>query len=77
MEGMEQNARQNPSKELEVHTAIAEDDRVAVFSRVRQKPGDRGAAVAHLFRFEGDRIAELWDIGQAVPEESVNENGMF
>jgi predicted SnoaL-like aldol condensation-catalyzing enzyme len=50
---------------------------VAVHSRVRQTPGDPGGAVVHLFRFEGDRIAELWDIGQPVPAESVNDNGMF
>jgi hypothetical protein len=31
----------------------------------------------HLFRFEGDRIAELWDIGLPVPAESVNTNAMF
>ena len=74
---MEQNAAQNPNKMLDVQSAIAEGDRVAVFSRVRQNPADRGGAVVHIFRFENDRIAELWDIGQAVPEQSVNENGMF
>jgi predicted SnoaL-like aldol condensation-catalyzing enzyme len=77
MEAMEENAAQNPDKSLEVQTALQDGDRVAVFSRVRQKPGDRGAAVVHIFRFEGNRIAELWDVGQAVPEESVNENEMF
>jgi predicted SnoaL-like aldol condensation-catalyzing enzyme len=74
---MEENAAQNPDKSLEVQTALQDGDRVAVFSRVRQKPGDRGAAVVHIFRFEENRIAELWDVGQAVPEESVNENEMF
>lgn len=39
--------------------------------------GGIGAAVVHIFRFDDDRIVELWDIGQAVPEASVNENGMF
>jgi hypothetical protein len=29
------------------------------------------------FRFENDRIAELWDIAQEVPAESMNSNGMF
>ena len=65
-DAMEQNATQNPNKM-----------RVAVFSRVRQNPADRGGAVVHIFRFENDRIVELWDIGQAVPEQSINENGMF
>jgi predicted SnoaL-like aldol condensation-catalyzing enzyme len=77
MEAMEQNARKNSGKIFEVQTAIAEGDQVAVFSRVRQKPDDRGGAVVHIFRFKGGRIVEFWDIGQAVPEESVNENGMF
>ena len=77
MEGMQQNAAKNPNKLLEIKSAIQEGDRVAVFSRVRQNPQDRGGAVVHIFRFDKDRIVELWDVGQAVPEESVNENGMF
>ena len=50
---------------------------MAVHSHVRQNPNDRGAAVVHIFRFEGDRVVELWDMGQPVPENSPNENGMF
>ena len=56
---------------------LEDGDLVAVHSRVRQKPGDLGAAVVHIFRFQGDRIVELWDMGQSVPENSPNENGMF
>jgi predicted SnoaL-like aldol condensation-catalyzing enzyme len=77
MTGMQENARQNPNKRLDVLHAVEDGDLVAVHSRVQHGPEDRGAAVMHLFRFEGDRIAELWDIGQPVPEESVNANGMF
>jgi predicted SnoaL-like aldol condensation-catalyzing enzyme len=77
MKGMEENARQNPGKQLDVLRTIEEGDLVAVHSHVRQKPDDRGAAVVHIFRFEGDRIAELWDVGQPVPAESVNANGTF
>ena len=77
MAGMEENARQNPDKSLSVVRALEDGDLVAVHSHVRQKPDDRGAAVVHLFRFEGDRIAELWDVGQPVPAQSVNANGMF
>jgi predicted SnoaL-like aldol condensation-catalyzing enzyme len=77
MVGMEENARQNPDKRLDVLHALEDGDLVAVHSHVRQKPDDRGGVVVHLFRFEGDRIAELWDIGQPVPVESVNQNGMF
>ena len=75
--GMEANALQNPDKVLDVKRVIAEGELVAVHSHVQQKPGDRGAAVVHIFRFENGRIVELWDLGQPVPDESSNQFGMF
>jgi len=42
-----------------------------------RRPTTAVAWSVHLFRFEGDHIVELWDIGQPVPAESVNTNGMF
>ena len=77
MVAMEENAVKNPNTLLEIQCALQEGDLVAVFSRIRQKPGDFGAAVVHIFRFQGNLIAELWDIVQDVPENSLNENGMF
>ena len=74
---MDENAAQHPEKILDIKRALEDGDLVAVHSHVRQSPGDRGGAVVHIFRFEGDRIAELWDLGQPVPEESPNEHGMF
>ncbi|MGM0751583.1 MAG: nuclear transport factor 2 family protein [Bacillota bacterium] len=74
---MEENAAGNPDKILEVKRAIQEGDTVAVHSHVRQNPEDLGGAVVHIFRFEDDRIVELWDVGQAIPEDSPNENGVF
>jgi predicted SnoaL-like aldol condensation-catalyzing enzyme len=74
---MEQNARQNPEKVLDVKRAIAEGDWVVVHSHVKQNPGDPGAAVVHIFRFENGRIVELWDVGQPLPETSPNQYGMF
>lgn len=75
--GMEENARQNPNKVLEVKRVIAEGEFVVVHSHVRQKPDELGGAVVHIFRFENDRIVELWDLGQPVLEESPNQYGMF
>ena len=74
---MQENADQNPGKQLEVKQTLAEGDRVAVYSHVRHRPDERGYAVVHIFRFESGRIAELWDLGQEVPEDSPNANGMF
>jgi predicted SnoaL-like aldol condensation-catalyzing enzyme len=36
-----------------------------------------GDLVALHFRFDGDRIAELWDIAQPTPDRSPNQHGMF
>jgi predicted SnoaL-like aldol condensation-catalyzing enzyme len=77
MAAMEENAAKNPNKVLEIQRALQDGDLVAVHSHIRQQPGDRGAAVVHIFRFQGDRIVELWDLGQEVPESSPNELGMF
>lgn len=74
---MEEDAAQNPKKELEVKQVIQENETVTVYSHVKQNPGDLGFALVHIFRFQDDKIAELWDIGQAIPENSPNENGMF
>jgi predicted SnoaL-like aldol condensation-catalyzing enzyme len=75
--GMEENAAHNPDKIIEIERLIEEGDVVVVHSRVRQKPEDPDFAVVHIFRFEGDRIAELWDVAQEMPATSPNENGMF
>ena len=77
MIAMEDNAMKNPNKVFDIKRSLQDGDLVATHSYVRQKPGDPGAAVVHIFRFENDKIAELWDLGQAVPLETVNENGMF
>lgn len=76
-EAMVQAAEDQPEHSLDVKNVIAEDDLVAVHSHFQRDPSDRGAAVVHIFRFEGDRIAEFWDFGQMVPEDMPNADGMF
>jgi len=77
MTAMDENAKQFPDKTLEVKIALEEGDKVATFSKVVHSRGEKGAAVVHIFRLEGAKIAELWDVGQAIPDNSPNENGMF
>jgi predicted SnoaL-like aldol condensation-catalyzing enzyme len=74
---MEANAREFPNKTFEVKHAVAEGDFVAVHSHVVLKPKELEVATVHLFRFDGDKIAEFWDIGQLIPENNPNSDGMF
>ena len=77
MLAMEKNATKNPNKKLEIKLTLEDRNLVATYSRVQQNPGETGVAVVHIFRFEGNHIVEMWDLGQAIPEDSPNENGMF
>ncbi|MCU7551400.1 nuclear transport factor 2 family protein [Chitinophagaceae bacterium LB-8] len=77
MTAMEEAAKKNPDKIFEIQRALEDENLVAVHSHVRQTPNDLGVAVIHIFRFDQDKIVELWDFGQAVPADTVNENGMF
>jgi predicted SnoaL-like aldol condensation-catalyzing enzyme len=76
-EAMEESALLLPEKKLEIQFAIAEEDRVAVYSKVTIYPGEPGVALVHFFRFSNNMIIELWDLVQTEPEEVINENGMF
>ena len=49
---MDESAVNLPAKELEIQFAIAEENRVAVYSKVTVYPGEPGIALVHFFRFE-------------------------
>jgi predicted SnoaL-like aldol condensation-catalyzing enzyme len=74
---MIESAAYLPEKQLEIQFAIQEDNLVSVYSKVTISPGEPGIALVHFFRFENNKIAELWDLVQAPPEEVINENGLF
>ena len=77
MLAMEESARKNPNKIFEIHHILSDHDLVAVHSHLKQNSEDVGFAVVHIFKFESDKIIELWDLGQPIPAEMINENGMF
>ncbi len=75
--GMADAHKKFPNTKLDVQRAIAEGDTVAVHSRVQHGPDTLPIAVVHIFRFEDNKIAELWDVGMEVPKDSPNKNGVF
>ncbi|HWV70284.1 MAG TPA: nuclear transport factor 2 family protein [Pseudosphingobacterium sp.] len=77
MTAMEENAKKSPDIRTEIHHVLEEGPMVAVHSHVRKSTDDLGAALMHIFRFDNKKIVELWDFGQPVPADTVNENGMF
>ena len=57
--------------------AYVDGDIAIVHSLVKAKPEDRGNAVIDIFRFEKGKVVEHWDVIQAIPEKSANNNTMF
>jgi predicted SnoaL-like aldol condensation-catalyzing enzyme len=74
---MDENARANPQKDMQVLRTVAEGSLVALHARVVHAPGDRPAAVVHVFSTEDGLIRELWDVGQEEPVASPNSARMF
>lgn len=74
---MEASASAGPSKSFEPRQVVDGGDRVAVLSHLKRADGGTEYAVVHIARFEGGKIAELWDLGQEIPKDSPNALGMF
>jgi predicted SnoaL-like aldol condensation-catalyzing enzyme len=74
---IEEDARNNPDKQLEIKLTLADGDLVTTYSHVKQNPDDPGFALVHFFRFVESRVVEIWDINQAILEDSPNEHGIF
>ena len=76
LKAMEEAHVSSPNEFFKVQHTFEDDELVAVHSHLRKKDG-ADIAVVHMFRFEDNKIIELWDVGMIVPKDSPNENGVF
>lgn len=67
--------RDQPSGEI--IRAIAEDDLVVLHVHNFGWPAPNGGAIVDIFRVDNGMIVEHWDVIQAIPESSQNDNTMF
>jgi predicted SnoaL-like aldol condensation-catalyzing enzyme len=66
-----------PDLRGEIKKIIAEGDYVVLHAHGIRVPGQRGSAIIDIFRLEEGKIVEHWDVMQQVPQDAVNQNGMF
>lgn len=76
LKGMEENAQEFPNKMYETLRTLEDGDLVAVHGKVKLSP-DSQWSVIHIFRFQDDKIIELWEASQEVLKDSPNTNGVF
>ena len=68
----------SPNKRIDIKRVFEDGDFVITLSHVvRGNPSDPDVAVVHIFKFEGDKVVELWDLGQLLSKDSPNRNGAF
>lgn len=72
-----QHFKENPQAKSVIKRAVAEGDLVFLHVLSKQNEQDRGVAIVDIFRVENGKIVEHWDVQQAVPEQSANNNTMF
>ena len=71
---------QGSQSEFLIKHLLAEADIVAVHTQLlnsKSNPGEGGLRQVHIFRFEGDKIVEYWDITQQILPSMPNAGGAF
>ncbi|MGZ6485526.1 MAG: nuclear transport factor 2 family protein [Pseudobdellovibrio sp.] len=76
-QGMIESAQKKPNKKFEIKMVIQDEDVVSAFSHLKFHADDIGMAVVHILKFKNEKIIEMWDLGQPIPKDSPNKNGMF
>lgn len=78
---LEKFVADNKGQKTDIRRIIADGKLVAVHSHGWNEGGDaaarRGFAVVDIFRVEGCRVMEHWDVLSPVPENAANTNTMF
>ena len=75
LKAMVEDHQTNPNKSIDIKQAFVDGNTVITHSHVVKE--NMEIAVVHIFRFENNKIVEVWDLGQIMEEDSPNENGAF
>ncbi len=66
-----------PDFSMEIKRSAADGDLVWLHLHTKRTPETRGNAVINVFRMKDGKFVEHWNVGQAVPDKSANNNTMF
>ena len=72
---MEEAHKSQPNKSVDIKYTYEDGQTVITHSHVAKDTMD--IAVVHIFRFQGDKVIELWDLGMVIDPKSPNEKGLF
>lgn len=69
--------KSNPDAKVQIVRSAADGDLVWIHGHATRSADDRGEALAEIFRVRNGVIVEHWNVIQAVPEKSANNNTLF
>ena len=69
--------KNTPNLTTSIKRTASEGDLVWIHQHVKKTPDDLGRAVINIFRMKNGKFVEHWNVGQAVPKHSKNNNTMF
>lgn len=72
---MEEAHKTHPNKRIDTKHVYEDGNTVITHSHVMKDSAE--IAVVHIFRFQDDKVVELWDLGMLLEPKSPNENGAF
>lgn len=75
IQAMKEDHQANPNTGFEVKKIYADGDTVITHSLVTKKTMQ--IVVVHISKFQNNKIIEMWDLGQEVEKDSLNELGLF
>ena len=75
--GMKENHQQFPNKTINLHSVFEIDDKIITHAFLSLGSGNPGVQLIHIFKFENDKIKEMWDCAQPLPPTSPNTLGAF
>jgi predicted SnoaL-like aldol condensation-catalyzing enzyme len=67
----------NPNIRAEFKRVLVDGEFVVIHGHARVNDTDPELATIDIFRVRDGLLREHWDVGQAIPAESRNANGMF
>jgi predicted SnoaL-like aldol condensation-catalyzing enzyme len=69
--------KDHPNSRVEIKRVLADGDLVVLHLHSIADESDRGRAIVDIFRVEGSKIVEHWDVIQDIPAQAANTNTMF
>ena len=70
-------AENYPNTRGEIKRVFADGDFVLLHCHYTGFFGKNGDAIIDIFRLEGGKVVEHWDVIQAIPDHALNSNTMF